>query len=168
MCWLRVAMVLATLLALHAQASADPVRFDPPSPVEAAQARYARGKKYFEAKQYAVAADEFAAAYQLDPQSKFLLFNLGVARRMAGACKEAIEAYRAFLDAGPPAQLASNAQVGIERCEKIVATLPEPSKPEPPAEPPALSPSPSPSVTEPAPAAPPANPPGKSTSVKEK
>ncbi len=135
MSWLRVAMIIASLVVLHAPARAEPVRFEPPSPIEAAQNRYLSGKKYFEAKQYAVAADEFAAAYLLDPQAKFLLFNLGLARRLAGACKEAIEAYRALLDAGPPKQLAANAQVGLDRCEKIVATLPEPSKPEPPAEP---------------------------------
>jgi len=146
MAWRSLATIVAILIVFDADARAEPVRFEPPSPIEAAQARYVRGKQYFEAKQYAVAADEFAAAYQLDPQSKFLLFNLGVARRMAGACKEAIEAYRALLDAEPPKQLATNAQVGIERCEKIVATLPEPGKPEPvepstPAEPTRTKPS---------------------------
>jgi len=150
MSWLAAATIVASLVVFQAQARAEPVRFEPPSPVAAAQASYLRGKKYFEAKQYSAAADEFAAAYQLDPRSKFLLFNLGVARRMAGACKEAIEAYRALLDASPPKQLADNAQVGIERCEKIVATLPEPSKPEPPPEPPPAKPVlPEPAVTPP-------------------
>jgi len=142
MACLRAATIVASLVVLHAHARAEPVRFEPPSSVEAAQNRYLSGKKYFEAKQYAVAADEFAAAYQLDPQAKFLLFNLGLARRLAGACQEAIEAYRALLDAGPPKQLAANAQVGLDRCEKIVATLPEPSKPEPAAEPPLPKPRP--------------------------
>ena len=103
--------------------------------VEQAQTRYVRAKKLFQTKQYAAAAEEFAAAYELDPQSKFLLFNLGVARRMAGSCQGAIEAYRAFLAAGPPGQLGDNARIGIERCEKIVASLPpappEPATPEP-------------------------------------
>jgi len=148
--WFRAATIVASLVALAPHAGAEPVRFEPPASVEAAQARYLRGKKYFEAKQYAVAGDEFAAAYQLDPQAKFLLFNLGVARRMAGACKEAIEAYRTLLDAGPPKQLADNAQVGIDRCEKIVATLPEPSKPEPLPEP---TPGPAPKPAPPEPSA---------------
>lgn len=149
MACLRAATIVATFVVLHAHARAEPVRFEPPSSVEAAQNRYLSGKKYFEAKQYAVAADEFAAAYQLDPQAKFLLFNLGLARRLAGACQEAIEAYRALLDANPPKQLAANAQVGIDRCEKIVATLPEPSKPEPAAEPAAEPPLPTPRPQEP-------------------
>jgi tetratricopeptide (TPR) repeat protein len=148
MACLRAATIVASLVVLHAHARAEPVRFEPPSSVEAAQNRYLSGKKYFEAKQYAVAADEFAAAYQLDPQAKFLLFNLGLARRLAGACQEAIEAYRTLLDAGPPKQLAANTQVGIDRCEKIVATLPEPSKPEPAAEPPLPKPKPRPPAVE--------------------
>ena len=111
----------------HAEPAA---RFEPPSPVDKAQAHYVRGKQFFDAKQYSVAAAEFAAAYELDPQSKFLLFNLGVARRMAGACKESIEAYRAFLEAAPPHLAATNARVGIERCEKVIASLPP--SPEPP------------------------------------
>lgn len=149
MSWLHTATIVASLIVFHAHARAEPARFEPPSPVAAAQARYVSGKKYFEAKQYAVAADEFAAAYQLDPQSKFLLFNLGLARRLAGSCKEAIEAYRALLDAGPPKQLAGNAQIGIDRCAKIVAMLPEPGKPEPPSEPPPNPRPPEPSVITP-------------------
>lgn len=151
MSWLRAAMLVASLIVFHAHAHADPpIRFEPPSQVEAAQARYQRGKKYFEAKQFAVAADEFAAAYQLDPQSKFLLFNVGLARRMAGACKEAIAAYRALLDANPPQKLAENTRAGIDRCEKIVATLPEPSNPEPLPEPSPPKPMPpEPSVVKP-------------------
>jgi hypothetical protein len=127
---LRAAVIV--MLVLRVRAHADPeTRFEPPSQVEAAQARYERGKKLFQAKQYAAAADEFAAAYDLDQQAKFLLFNLGVARRMAGSCRSAIDAYRAFLAADPPTKLGENAQIGIERCEKIVASLP-PAPPEPP------------------------------------
>jgi len=163
----RLRRLAIVLLVWSGVAGADPApRFDPPASVEQAQARYVRGKELFGAKQYAAAAEEFAAAYELDPQAKFLLFNLGVARRMAGSCTAAIEAYRAFLAAGPPERLAGNARVGIERCEKIVASLPpappEPAQPEPPAsEPPRpASPQPDePSAALPsAPASPPAEP----------
>jgi tetratricopeptide (TPR) repeat protein len=151
MSWLRAATIAASLIVLDGGVRAEPARFEPPSSVEAAQSRYQRAKKLYEAKQYAVAGDEFAAAYELDPQAKFLLFNLGVARRMAGSCREAIEAYRAFLDAGPPDQLAGNARIGIERCEKIVATLPEPAKPDR-----AIAPTPTPEASaDPEPSAPP-------------
>lgn len=129
---LRIVALALMLLPLRVQADPD-ARFEPPSTVDAAQARYLRGKKLFQAKQYAAAADEFSAAYGLDPQAKFLLFNLGVARRMAGSCQAAIDAYRAFLDAEPPAELGDNAKIGIERCEAIVASLPPPPD-EPPKE----------------------------------
>src|SRR5262249_35550651 len=96
--------------------------------VRAAQDRFVHGEALFDAKQYAEAAVEFAAAYDLDPHAKFLLFNLALARRMAGACKDAIDAYRAFLDAGPPTAQVSKAKVGIERCEKILASQPGDTK----------------------------------------
>jgi tetratricopeptide (TPR) repeat protein len=137
--------IVAVALSVAVTARADAPRFEPPAAIDAAQQRYERGKKLFEAKQYAAAASEFAAAYELDADAKFLLFNLGLARRMAGACKESIDAYRAFLDANPPRRSADNARVGIERCEKIVASLPptpEPPAPEPSQTPPPANPAP--------------------------
>ncbi len=82
---------------------------------------YLRGKQLYAAKNYAAAGDEFAAAYAIDPDSKFLLFNVALARRMAGDCREALTAYRTFVAARPPAEQASNAQIGIDRCEAALA-----------------------------------------------
>src|SRR4051812_10372666 len=115
---MRRAALISLLLVARA-ATADP--FEPPSAVSAAQDRYTRGKALFAAKQYADAAVEFQAALDLDPSSKFLLFNLGLARRMAGACHEAITAYQQFLDAGPPEKYAANARVGIDKCHDVLA-----------------------------------------------
>src|SRR5439155_21775841 len=64
--------------------------FEPPSPVAEAQSHYVHGKSLFAAKQYAQAATEFAAAYDLDPSATFLLFNLGLAQRMADHCDDAV------------------------------------------------------------------------------
>lgn len=94
--------------------------FDPPSSVEAAQQHYVQGKSLFADKRYEAAAAEFSAAYALDPSSKFLLFNIGLADRMAGACQDAIAAYQSFLDAQPPEALAAIAHVGIDRCHHVL------------------------------------------------
>jgi len=122
-------------------------RFKPPSAVAAAQARFRHGEKLFDAKRYDDAAAEFAAAYELDPEAKFLLFNLGLARRLAGACPQAIEAYRQFLDAKPPDTLAKKATAGIEKCPTPAdppidtqQTPPAPPPPEPVAPPPTTVP----------------------------
>jgi tetratricopeptide (TPR) repeat protein len=147
--WRAMLRALAVVVLLQRTAAADP--FEPPPSGPQAQEHYLRAKTLFGAKQYADAAAEFAAAYELDPGAKFLLFNLGLARRMAGACREAIDAYRAFLDAHPPDELARNARIGIGRCEQVLAqTPPPPPLAAPPAEPAA------PRASEPAPRPPPA------------
>jgi len=112
----RSVLIVACLVAL---AAADP--FEPPSHVAAAQQHYLEGKRLFAAKQYAEAVAEFAQAVDLDPDAKFLLFDLGLARRMAGACDQAIVAYRAFLDARPPEKYAGIARIGIDKCEQALA-----------------------------------------------
>src|SRR5438477_183063 len=127
---MRTVAVIVIVIAIGRVARGEPeARFKPPSPVAEAQARFDEGAKLFEAKHYAEAAAAFAAAYELDPPSKFLLFNVAVARRMAGTCRESIAAYRAFLEANPPDQQAKNAQIGIERCEKTLAATPTPAPP---------------------------------------
>jgi tetratricopeptide (TPR) repeat protein len=112
----RSVLIVACLVGL---ATADP--FEPPSHVVAAQQHYLEGKRLFAAKQYAEAVAEFAQAVDLDPDAKFLLFDLGLARRMAGACDQAILAYRAFLDAQPPEKYAGIARIGIDKCEQALA-----------------------------------------------
>jgi hypothetical protein len=135
-CIVRMPMrPIAMIVLLAGIARAEPTDlFKPPSKLAKAQDRFVRGKQLFEAKQYTDAAVEFAAGYELDPHAKFLLFNVALAQRMAGACKDAIEAYRTFLDAGPPDALAKNARIGIERCEKLLAPaegMPPDVKPDP-------------------------------------
>src|SRR6185437_14033419 len=104
---------LAIVAALGGVARAD--RFEPPASVPAAQDRYLHGKSLFAAKQFTEAANEFAAAYQLDSDAKFLLFDIALAHRMAGRCDDAIAAYRAFVDAHPPEQYLAAAKIGIDR-----------------------------------------------------
>jgi len=118
---------LAIVAALGGVARAD--RFEPPASVPAAQDRYLHGKSLFAAKQFTEAANEFAAAYQLDSDAKFLLFDIALAHRMAGRCDDAIAAYRAFVDAHPPEQYLAAAKIGIDRCEHAPPPVPEPTPP---------------------------------------
>jgi hypothetical protein len=78
---------------------------------------YLRARQLYADKKYGEAGDEFAAAYAIDPDSKFLLFNVALSRRMQGECREALTAYRTFLAANPPTAYVTNAQTGIDRCE---------------------------------------------------
>jgi tetratricopeptide (TPR) repeat protein len=119
------ATFLIALLCAARVTHADP--FEPPASLPQAQDHYTHGKSLFRAKQYADAAAEFAVAYQIDPSAKFLLFNLALARRMAGSCADAVVSYEQFLAAGPPQALAKNAQTGIERCKEAIAQEPPPT-----------------------------------------
>jgi len=146
------------LLVLHAApVYADTPTFTPPAKSAKAQARFRRAEKLFDGKRYDEAAVEFAAAYELDPDAKFLLFNLAVARRLAGKCEQAIDAYRDFLAAKPPDAQAKKAIAGIERCGGTVKP-PEPAVQEPPPQPPPVEEKPPPPVIQPAPPPGPAEP----------
>jgi hypothetical protein len=125
-------LVLAVSVVVATPAAAD--RFAPPATDTAAQQHYLHAKELFHVQQFAEAATEFAAAYELDHDAKFLVYNLAVAQRMAGACAQAIDAYREFLAAHPPADQAANAQTGIDRCQQLIAARPVA---EPPLVPPA-------------------------------
>jgi tetratricopeptide (TPR) repeat protein len=109
---------LVVCLASVRIADAQP-RFEPP-PVPAAAEHYAKAKEAYAAKQFAAAADEFGAALDLDPESKFLLFDRALALRMAGSCAQAIELYKQFLAAAPPPSAVDNANIGIARCQALI------------------------------------------------
>jgi hypothetical protein len=91
-------------------------------------------------KDYTAAAEAFAKAYELDRKPRYL-FNLALAQRLGGHCRDAIASYRAYLETAPTEDNAANARIGLERCEKAVAN-------EPPAPPittaPPVAPSPAP------------------------
>jgi hypothetical protein len=87
-----------------------------------------------EPKDFAAAAAEFAAAYEIDPRPRYL-FNLALAQRLGGECRKAIDTYRAYLDTHPPETYAGDARIGIERCEQALAAAPPKPAPEPAAPP---------------------------------
>jgi hypothetical protein len=86
-----------------------------------AQAHFDKGKRYFVAQSYAQAVVEFKAAYLADPQND-TIYALAQAERLAGDCKDAVNAYRQFeaaaagdTDADEQAKVA-NAQTMIGQC----------------------------------------------------
>jgi tetratricopeptide (TPR) repeat protein len=118
--------VVPSLIFLSGIASADP-RFEPPPLDPAAQAHYTKARELYAANDFEAAAAEFQAAYDVEHDSVFLEFDIALAYRKAGRCDRAADAYRAFLAANPPPELADNARIGLERC-----TPPPPPPPPPP------------------------------------
>lgn len=111
---------VAIVVAWTGTALAGPPSFKPPSHVPEAQAHFRRGTTMFDAHDYANAAIEYAAAYQLDPDAKWLLLDVAIARRKANACPEAIDAYNAFLATTPPDDQADKAREGEAECAKML------------------------------------------------
>ena len=105
---------------------------------------YRAGLALMKKQDHAAAATEFAAAYKLDPDPRYM-FNLALAQRLGGDCKAALESYRAYLATNPPEVNANNARIGIERCETTLATTAPPvvedkKPPDPPVEQPRMEP----------------------------
>lgn len=103
------------------------------TPLETATAHYQRGIELMtkSPKDYAAAAREFEEAHILDPDPKYL-YNLALAKRLGGDCRAALDHYRAYLATNPSAVNVKNANIGIERCEQLLATqTPVETKPDP-------------------------------------
>lgn len=112
---------VAVVLIVHvAAAAAGPPSFKPPSRIRAAQDHFQRGTTQFDAHDYSGAATEYAAAYALDPDAKWLLLDIAIARRKALACPEAIDAYKAFLAENPPDDQADKARQGQAECVEAI------------------------------------------------
>jgi hypothetical protein len=117
-----VAIAIAIVIVIQAGvAAAQPAR-------ALAKEHNRRGAKLLVESPRDLAAAElaFETAYSLDPDPMFL-FNLALARRLGGKCREAIETYRAYLRTDPPEADAANARIGIERCEQTLATTTPPT-----------------------------------------
>jgi hypothetical protein len=137
----------------------------PAKPDRRAEQHHQRGLRFLreEPKDFAAAAAEFAAAYEIDPRPRYM-FNLALAQRLGGACRKAIDSYRAYLATSPPESYAADARTGIERCEKLLGAEGRPSatklEPIPPDRsgsgelPPTGEPGPGPSPITPPPVAP--------------
>src|SRR5262249_13460853 len=70
---------------------------------DAAKRHFLNGKDLFEKHEYARAATEFEAAYEIT-KDPVVLFNVGEAYEKAGKPDEAIRAYEGYLSGTPQAQ----------------------------------------------------------------
>ncbi len=74
---------------------------------------------------YASAARDFRAAYEIEAEGE-LLYALGQSLRLAGDCAGAIDAYQDFLITGPDPAQAGAAREKIDVCRHVLAPLPPP------------------------------------------
>ena len=107
--------------------------FADPSPQDAAKAHFKQGQAYREAGEYTRAADEFKAAYALDPRAE-MLFNIAQAYRLGGDTANAIDFFKQYLAAQPDGEAADEARVKVAELQRQLddARAREQAKPPPP------------------------------------
>ncbi len=98
---------------------AGEVRWQDELPPEARK-HFDQAVRLYNIQQYDRAADEFRAAYLIDPQPK-LLYSLAQAERLGGDCEQAIDGYKAFLRTNPGHDAAKLAADNIDACERELA-----------------------------------------------
>jgi hypothetical protein len=86
----------------------------------AARAHFQNAQQRFESRDYKGAAAALDAAYAIEPAAD-LLYPWAQAERLDGNCERAVELYRAFLAAEPPAEHARLAEQNITTCDELLA-----------------------------------------------
>lgn len=108
---MRAVVVMIALVAAIAHAEPDSAA------IERAKAHFKQGRALQAAGDYARAADEYKAAYELDPRPE-MLFNVGQAFRLAGAKREALDYFKRYLDQQPDGPGAAEARVHVDALTK--------------------------------------------------
>ena len=108
-----VAVWLAAFLLCARPAFAEPLNSAAKRHLDRGVALYAEGR-------FAQASAELRAGLRVQEHPD-LYYALGQAERRRGACKEAVDAYRAFLRSDPPEAEAERAEANIARCEERAA-----------------------------------------------
>lgn len=122
----------------------------PSAAVNAAREHYRKASALFDLSRFAEAAKEFELAYEAKPDPA-LLYNLAQSHRLAGASKEALQAYKAYLRRMPASPNRAEIEARIAEVQQKLAAANEPEqKPVVPTSPP-LSHTPPQSVTASAP-----------------
>ena len=85
----------------------------------------------YSVKDYATAAREFEAGYQVDAAPS-LLYGWAQSERLGGHCAEAIPLYRKYLEANVSPQSLEAARTNIAQCEQVIAPKAPPPPPPPP------------------------------------
>jgi tetratricopeptide (TPR) repeat protein len=102
---MMLARTLAALLAVSPAPGADAARRD--------------AVAAWQAQDWAAAADAFDRAFELDPRPEYL-WGRAQALRFGGDCRDAIEAYEAFIATGPPDVDEQTARTNITRCQSAL------------------------------------------------
>ena len=132
-------LALALLLAAG-HAAADPK-------TDEARAHFKQGKAFQDVGAFDKAADEYKAAYAIDPRAE-MLFDIAQAYRLGGQAQQALDYFQQYLTAQPSGAGADEArqhvaeltkQLADER-ERSVKAAPPPPAPPPPAPPPPTAP----------------------------
>jgi len=115
---------MAVALALVVLAlAAQPPGAEPSRPAaEAAEAAL----RHWEAGRFDDARKSIARAYMIEPWRQYLYARAQI-ERADGKCADAIEFYRLYLDAKPPADAVALAEQGIAECEQQLADAPQAS-----------------------------------------
>jgi tetratricopeptide (TPR) repeat protein len=92
------------LVAVSTQARADE-----------AQTHIDEGTKHYNVQRYDRAAEEYQAAYLLDPKPDYL-YAVAQAQRLAGDCEKSVRSYRAYLRTQPAAEDRAKAETNLARC----------------------------------------------------
>jgi tetratricopeptide (TPR) repeat protein len=90
-----------------------------PSPHDEAKAHFKQGKAYQDAGAFLRAADEFKAAYALDPRPE-MLFDAAQAYRLGGDKPHAIEFFKSYLAAQPEGKAAEEARLLVAELQRQV------------------------------------------------
>jgi tetratricopeptide (TPR) repeat protein len=140
-----LAVVLAALLACApVWAQPTPSKAD----LKKAEELFARANQRYEAGEYATAADDFRAAYELSRLSA-LLFNVAQAYRLDGNCSEALRFYRDYLTAEPQSANRVDVEARVGQMERCIAEQQKQQAPPPLPEPEPVPLPPPPPVTHP-------------------
>ena len=113
------------------------------SPQDEARSHFKQGKAYQQAGAYLRAAEEFKAAYALDPRVE-MLFNIAQAFRLGGDKPHAVEYFKSYLAAQPDGKAADEARALIAQLQREIDEAKAKETPPPPPPPPPHEPTPPP------------------------
>lgn len=99
----------STLCSLAIVAVSTPARADD------AQTHIDEGTKHYNVQRYDRAAEEYQAAYLIDPKPDYL-YALAQAQRLAGDCAKSVQSYRAYLRTQPVPEDRAKAETNLARC----------------------------------------------------
>jgi len=114
---------LAVMLVLGLAARVGGAHAD--TPQDRAVALVAEATAAYQGKDFARAAERFAAAYRLDPQPTYL-FNQAQAHRLGGQCVPARDSYQLFLEREPTSEHRVEIEGWIAEQQRCALALPEP------------------------------------------